>query len=155
MHNCSHMHLPDASCLPAVCMVVSAKDGKPIVHKDTQRIMLSHSCMYTEGHRSVLSNVAVQRSLWSSLFFFCSFQPVASVSTTVIVLLTSLHIASYVEAESGLQEDKLEPSEQLGDLLRQTGDLDGALKCYRSAGATNKVIEGEHMQIRPGPSLLL
>ena len=42
-----------------------------------------------------------------------------------------------------LQEDKLEPSEQLGDLLKQAGDADAALKCYRSSGATTKVIEGE------------
>ena len=42
-----------------------------------------------------------------------------------------------------LQEGKLEPSEQLGDLLKQSGDADAALSCYRSAGATTKVIEGE------------
>jgi len=42
----------------------------------------------------------------------------------------------------GQQEDKLEPSEQLGDLLRQAGDADAALKCYRASGATTKVIEG-------------
>ena len=42
-----------------------------------------------------------------------------------------------------LQEDKLEPSEQLGDLLRQAGDADAALKCYRASGATTKVIEGK------------
>ena len=40
------------------------------------------------------------------------------------------------------QEEKLEPSEQLGDLLRQAGDTDAALKCYRASGATTKVIEG-------------
>ena len=45
-----------------------------------------------------------------------------------------------------LQEDKLEPSEQLGDLLKQAGDADAALKCYRSSGATTKVIEGELSQ---------
>ena len=42
------------------------------------------------------------------------------------------------------QEDKLEPSEQLGDLLRSAGDADAALKCYRASGATTKVIEGMH-----------
>lgn len=42
-----------------------------------------------------------------------------------------------------LQEGKLEPSEQLGDLLKQSGDADAALSCYRSAGATTKVIEGK------------
>lgn len=45
-----------------------------------------------------------------------------------------------------MQEDKLEPSEQLGDLLKQAGDADAALKCYRSSGATTKVIEGELSQ---------
>lgn len=43
------------------------------------------------------------------------------------------------------QEDKLEPSEQLGDLLRSAGDADAALQCYRSSGATTKVIEGKHL----------
>lgn len=43
---------------------------------------------------------------------------------------------------AGEQEDKLEPSEQLGDLLKQAGDADAALKCYRASGATTKVIEG-------------
>ena len=41
-----------------------------------------------------------------------------------------------------VQEDKLEPSEQLGDLLRSAGDRDAALNCYRSANVPTKVIEG-------------
>lgn len=45
-----------------------------------------------------------------------------------------------------MQEDKLEPSEQLGDLLKQAGDADAALKCYRASGATTKVIEGGCMK---------
>ncbi|DBA67143.1 hypothetical protein WJX79_007694 [Trebouxia sp. C0005] len=44
--------------------------------------------------------------------------------------------------DNWFKEDKLEPSEQLGDLLRQAGDADAALKCYRASGATTKVIEG-------------
>ena len=46
------------------------------------------------------------------------------------------------------QEDKLEPSEQLGDLLRSAGDADAALKCYRASGATTKVIEGMCLHYR-------
>ena len=39
-------------------------------------------------------------------------------------------------------QDKLEPSEQLGDLLRQAGDNDAALQCYQKANVPGKVIEG-------------
>ena len=39
-------------------------------------------------------------------------------------------------------QDKLTPSEQLGDLLRQAGDNDAALKCYQTANVPQKVIEG-------------
>ena len=39
-------------------------------------------------------------------------------------------------------QDKLTPSEQLGDLLRQAGDNDAALKCYQTANVPSKVIEG-------------
>lgn len=41
----------------------------------------------------------------------------------------------------GLQ-DKLEPSEQLGDLLRRAGDNDAALAVYQKANVPGKVIEG-------------
>ncbi len=41
------------------------------------------------------------------------------------------------------QEDKLESSEALGDLLRAAGDRDAALNCYRSANVPTKVIEGK------------
>ena len=41
----------------------------------------------------------------------------------------------------------MEPSEQLGDLLRQAGDADAALKCYRASGATTKVIEGKKQHL--------
>lgn len=40
------------------------------------------------------------------------------------------------------RQDKLEPSEQLGDLLKQAGDNEAALKCYQKANVTQKVVEG-------------
>lgn len=39
-------------------------------------------------------------------------------------------------------QDKLEPSEALGDLLRQAGDQEAALRCYQQANVQQKVIEG-------------
>lgn len=39
-------------------------------------------------------------------------------------------------------QDKLTPSEQLGDLLRQAGDNDAALSAYQKANVPHKVIEG-------------
>ena len=39
-------------------------------------------------------------------------------------------------------QDKLTPSEQLGDLLKQAGDNDAALKCYQTSNVPQKVIEG-------------
>ena len=39
-------------------------------------------------------------------------------------------------------QDKLEPSEQLGDLLRRAGDNDAALAVYQKANVPGKVIEG-------------
>lgn len=42
----------------------------------------------------------------------------------------------------GIMQDKMEPSEQLGDLLRQAGDADAALACYQKANVPSKVIEG-------------
>lgn len=63
-----------------------------------------------------------------------------------VVLLCKVPVVLLLYSElrcALLQEDKLEPSEQLGDLLKQAGDADAALKCYRSSGATTKVIEGE------------
>lgn len=39
-------------------------------------------------------------------------------------------------------QEKLEPSEQLGDLLKQAGDNEAALKCYQQANVTQKVVEG-------------
>ena len=39
-------------------------------------------------------------------------------------------------------QDKLAPSEQLGDLLRQAGDNEAALSCYQKANVPHKVIEG-------------
>ncbi|KAK9810517.1 hypothetical protein WJX72_012055 [[Myrmecia] bisecta] len=44
--------------------------------------------------------------------------------------------------DNWFKEDKLEPSEALGDLLRQAGDNDAALKCYQKANVPSKVIEG-------------
>lgn len=38
------------------------------------------------------------------------------------------------------RDGKLEPGEELGDLLAQAGDKDAALKCYQAAGASGKVI---------------
>lgn len=40
------------------------------------------------------------------------------------------------------QQDKLEPSEQLGDLLKRAGDNEAALQCYQKANVTQKVVEG-------------
>ena len=42
-----------------------------------------------------------------------------------------------------LQEGKLEPSEELGDLFKGAGDNTTALACYQTAGSTTKVVEGE------------
>jgi len=42
----------------------------------------------------------------------------------------------------GVRQDKLEPSEQLGDLLKRAGDNEAALQCYQKAGITQKVVEG-------------
>ena len=39
-------------------------------------------------------------------------------------------------------QDKLEPSEGLGDLLKRAGDADAALACYQKANVPGKVIEG-------------
>ncbi|KAK9805974.1 hypothetical protein WJX73_010066 [Symbiochloris irregularis] len=44
--------------------------------------------------------------------------------------------------DNWLKEDKLTPSEQLGDLLRQAGDNEAALSCYQQANVPHKVIEG-------------
>ncbi|EIE26635.1 clathrin heavy chain [Coccomyxa subellipsoidea C-169] len=44
--------------------------------------------------------------------------------------------------DNWLKEDKLEPSEQLGDLLRRAGDNDAALAVYQKANVPGKVIEG-------------
>lgn len=49
--------------------------------------------------------------------------------------------AMRVDRWHGVQ-DKLTPSEQLGDLLRQAGDNDAALSCYQKANVPHKVIEG-------------
>jgi len=38
------------------------------------------------------------------------------------------------------RDGKLEPGEELGDLLAQAGDKGAALECYRAAGASGKVI---------------
>jgi hypothetical protein len=46
------------------------------------------------------------------------------------------------DSDACLMQDKLEPSEQLGDLLRQAGDADAALACYQKANVPSKVIEG-------------
>lgn len=40
-----------------------------------------------------------------------------------------------------LQEEKLTPSEELGDLFRQAGDQETALRLYQGANSTTKVIE--------------
>jgi len=42
--------------------------------------------------------------------------------------------------DNWMRENKLEPSEELGDLLKQAGDNDSALKCYQACNATQKVI---------------
>jgi hypothetical protein len=39
-------------------------------------------------------------------------------------------------------QDKLEPSEGLGDLLKRAGDPEAALACYQKANVPGKVIEG-------------
>ena len=39
-------------------------------------------------------------------------------------------------------QDKLEPSEALGDLLSRAGDPDSALRIYQRANVPGKVIEG-------------
>jgi hypothetical protein len=46
------------------------------------------------------------------------------------------------DLDARLMQDKLEASEQLGDLLRQAGDADAALACYQKANVPSKVIEG-------------
>lgn len=42
--------------------------------------------------------------------------------------------------DNWMRDNKLEPSEQLGDLLKQAGDNEGALKCYQASNATQKVV---------------
>ena len=39
-------------------------------------------------------------------------------------------------------QDKLTPSEELGDLMRRAGDNDAALAIYQQANVPQKVIEG-------------
>ena len=39
-------------------------------------------------------------------------------------------------------QDKLTPSEELGDLMRRAGDNDAALAIYQKANVPQKVIEG-------------
>ena len=41
-----------------------------------------------------------------------------------------------------VQEGKLEPSEELGDLFKDAGDNETALQCFQTAGSTTKVVEG-------------
>ena len=41
-----------------------------------------------------------------------------------------------------LSQDKLTPSEELGDLMRRAGDNDAALGIYQKANVPQKVIEG-------------
>ncbi len=84
---------------------------------------------YTSAHPLASGAVLLQQIPFStnslSLHHIC----VGDVTASMLICL-------------GQQEDKLEPSEQLGDLLRQAGDADAALKCYKASGATTKVIEG-------------
>jgi hypothetical protein len=54
---------------------------------------------------------------------------------TICYLFSSRHALIW-------QQDKLEPSEQLGDLLKQAGDNEAALQCYQKANVTQKVVEG-------------
>mmetsp|Transcript_40808 Transcript_40808/g.97020 ORF Transcript_40808/g.97020 Transcript_40808/m.97020 type:complete len:1701 (-) Transcript_40808:29-5131(-) len=42
--------------------------------------------------------------------------------------------------DNWMNDNKLEPSEELGDLLKQAGDNERALKCYQSCNATQKVV---------------
>jgi hypothetical protein len=47
-----------------------------------------------------------------------------------------------VATPRGAAQDKLEPSEGLGDLLKRAGDPEAALACYQKANVPGKVIEG-------------
>ena len=42
--------------------------------------------------------------------------------------------------DNWMKENKIEPSEELGDLLKQAGDNDAALKCYQASNASAKVV---------------
>ncbi len=54
-----------------------------------------------------------------------------------------LDMTVFFHDSAGLvQQDKLEPSEQLGDLLKRAGDNEAALQCYQKANVTQKVVEG-------------
>lgn len=41
--------------------------------------------------------------------------------------------------DNWMKDNKMEPSEELGDLLKKAGDNDAALKCYQACNATQKV----------------
>lgn len=60
-----------------------------------------------------------------------------------------------MDSMARLQESKLEPSEELGDLFKGAGDTETALACYQTAGSTTKVVEGECMrtQLQSAPDL--
>ena len=49
---------------------------------------------------------------------------------------------AYRPLPRGAAQDKLEPSEGLGDLLKRAGDPEAALACYQKANVPGKVIEG-------------
>ena len=49
---------------------------------------------------------------------------------------------SVCQSAMHLSQDKLTPSEELGDLMRRAGDNDAALGIYQKANVPQKVIEG-------------
>lgn len=53
-----------------------------------------------------------------------------------------MHARRLIRRAPHLVQDKLEPSEALGDLLSRAGDHDAALGMYQRANVPGKVIEG-------------
>ena len=63
------------------------------------------------------------------------------------VFSSSCHGASFpgmffLQDRAMVLQDKLTPSEELGDLMRRAGDNDAALAIYQKANVPQKVIEG-------------
>ena len=60
-----------------------------------------------------------------------------------LLLMTWCFFPRHIFVNHGMMlQDKLTPSEELGDLMRRAGDNDAALAIYQKANVPQKVIEG-------------